>query len=76
MTTEQRAKLIFDLLQEQRRALGDKTCDCEHATLLCLKHGVIKGSEICPHCHGWLGRVTDENDTYSDDTTDSDLAIE
>ena len=36
-----------------RRQLYNK----DKCVLIDLKTGVIAGSGICPHCHGWIGRT-------------------
>ena len=38
---------------------GRQICDCEHSTLICLKHGTILGSEVCKECGAYLG-ITEE----------------
>jgi len=52
----ERRLLITKLLMQQHEQHGDNHCICKHGTLICLKHGIVKGSEICPSCHGWIGR--------------------
>ena len=47
--------LLSDTLHQLQIASGhnsENKCECKHLTLLCLKHGCIRGSEMCERCDG------------------------
>jgi len=46
--------LLADTLFQLRVATGhaNKKCECERWTGICLLHGSIRGSELCPRCDG------------------------
>lgn len=62
---EERALLIVDLCMQQRKAWeknGNKIAyadlwEWKEWTLINLRSGLIKGSNKCPHCDGFLGRA-------------------
>ena len=56
LNQDDRVELLRNILSLNRKKHRKYRCSCTKGTLICLKHGIIKGSEICPHCHGWHGR--------------------
>lgn len=60
---EDRRILIVNLLAQQRRISGKEKDEFvrEYCTLIDLSTGIVVGSGICPHCNGWIGRISDED---------------
>lgn len=62
---EKRKDLIVGLLAQQRECWENNDNKIAYAdlwnhdewTLLNLRNGLIKGSNLCPHCDGFLGRA-------------------
>ena len=54
LLTNKLQKLSLNLGYAEKKK-GRILCECEHATLICLKHGTILGSEVCPKCDGVRG---------------------
>lgn len=62
---EERKDLIVALIAQQRRAWENNENKIAYAdlwnwdewTLINLRNGLIGGSNICPHCNGFLGRL-------------------
>jgi len=57
--SEDRRRLIVDLLRQQRHSGVKSDVAIEFCTLIDLANGVIIGSGVCPQCHGFLGRQDD-----------------
>lgn len=55
LTDKQIQQHLLHVLMDMQQRFGKK-CDCEHSTLICLRHGTIKGSEVCLTCKGLIGR--------------------
>lgn len=53
-----RAYLIHSLLLQQHRT-SEESVDVNHVTMVDLIAGRIAGSNYCPHCHGFMGRLDD-----------------
>lgn len=60
-TRDDGAELIRAAFSAQQKKYGKKTIDKyllkeEKWTLVNFESGLIKGSNVCPHCEGFLGR--------------------
>ena len=56
-TDLQRAWAIFGLLHQQKKLSKYEPCEKDNCTLIDIRKGLIVGSGICVHCHGWVGRA-------------------
>lgn len=57
------SELVILLTKQRKKYKGKrKNYDRNSCSLIDLKKGLIVGSGICGHCHGWVGRA----DIYED----------